>query len=318
MSALSIGIDLGGTRIRAGLVGEDGRVLAKAAEPTPADAGPAAVIERIAACVERVTAGCSPADSARVGLCAPGPLDADGGVALSIPTLAGFTDLPLARLLAERLRRPVDLENDGIAAAYGEWRFGAGRGTDDLVYVTLSTGVGGGVISDGRILRGRMGMAAHVGHMTVVADGERCPCGNRGCWEAYASGTALARRARARAASDPGSVLAAGPVDARAVFAAARAGDPLALELVAEEADVVGVGIVNLLHLFSPRRVVLGGGVANAFADLLPGILARVRSAAMPPFRDVPVVPSERGDDAGIVGVAALARERLGVRAEPA
>jgi len=192
---------------------------------------------------------------------------------------------------------PVRLENDGIAAAIGEWRLGAGRGYANLVFVTLSTGIGGGVVIDGRVLRGRMGMAGHVGHMTVVQDGEPCPCGNRGCWEAYAAGPALAARASRRAGRE---------MDAAAVFDAAAAGDPLAVELVAEEADLVGVGLASLLHLYSPEILILGGGLATRFDALRPGIAARLARAAMPSFRDVPVVPAGLGGDAGLVGAGLL------------
>lgn len=317
MSAYSIGIDLGGTRIRAALIADDGSVVAKATAPTPAAEGPAVVLEAVADCAFAAMGGAPQVEVRSVGLCAPGPLDADKGHALSIPTLAGFDDLPIAKLLAERIGRRVELENDGIAAAFAEWRFGAGRAVRNLVYVTLSTGIGGGVVCDGRILRGRMGMAAHVGHMTIVADGVRCACGNRGCWEAYASGTALGRRARLRAAmhADTSLQTSGHPIDARAVFEAARAADALACELVAEEADFVGVGLVNLLHLFSPELIVIGGGVSSAFGALEQGIRKRIGTSAMPPFRDVPIVLSELGDDAGIVGVASLARERAVVPA---
>jgi len=312
MKRYAIGIDLGGTQIRAGLVDDDGQLLRRTAVRTLAMAGPDAVIDQLAGCLRTVTEGMSAAEIANVGLCAPGPLDADHGIALSIPTLRGFVDLQLAARLEQRSGHSVYLENDGIAAAYGEWRFGAGRGTDNLVYVTVSTGVGGGIVSDGRILRGSRGMAGHVGHMTVVADGAPCPCGNRGCWEAYASGTALARRANAEAPIAPSTTLGKDgrPIDALAVFEAARAGDALAAKLVEEEADYIGIGLSNLLHAFSPERVVIGGGVSNAFDDLLPGIRRRINISAMPPYRDVTIVRSTLGDDAGIIGTATLALEK--------
>jgi glucokinase len=243
-----------------------------------------------------------------VGICAPGPLDAKRGVALATPTIAGFVDLPLAAMVEERLGLPVRLENDGIAAALGEWRFGAGVGCHNLAYVTVSTGIGGGVVAAGRILRGRRGMAGHVGHMTIVRDGDVCSCGNRGCWEAYASGTAFARRARVSAADSPSTALGANgaPIDASAVFVAASRGDALARRLVSEEADLLGVGIVNLLHLYSPDVVVVGGGLSNGFDLLHPGIVARIKAAAMPPFRDTPVLRAALGGDSGLIGASTL------------
>jgi glucokinase len=308
---IAIGIDLGGTQVRAGLVDASGAVVAHAATRTDATGGPQAVIEQIHQLVREVAAVVVLERIAGVGMAAPGPLDGDAGVTLGIPTLAGFSGVPLARLLEERLDLPVRLENDGIAAAFGEWRFGAGRGLRNFVYVTVSTGVGGGIVADGRLLRGRRGMAGHVGHMTIIRDGALCACGNRGCWEAHASGTAFAREGRRRAAMVVGSILAAhgAALDGQIVFEAARKGDPLARALVAEEAQLLGIGIVNLLHLYSPELVVLGGGVSNGFDLLHAGIVAQIHAAALAPFRDVPIVRAALGGNSGLVGAAALILE---------
>ena len=288
---LTLGIDIGGTRLRAGLVDGNGALRARAETATDARGGPAAVVAQIVALVTDVSAGVARGDLRGAGVSAPGPLDTGRGVALGVPTLSGWVDVPIAAMLAEALGLPVRLENDGIAAANGEWRFGAGRGRSNLVYVTVSTGLGGGVVADGRLLRGRFGMAGHIGHMTVVRDGAPCPCGNRGCWEAYASGTAFA----ARAGREP-----------PAVFAAAAAGDAAALALVGEQADWLGIGIANLFHLYSPELVILGGGIASGFALLEAGIRARLARNAMPAFRGVEVVAAALGDNAGLVGAAAL------------
>ena len=311
MSRLAIAIDLGGTRIRAALIDGKGFLLQRAEAPTASDAGREVVIGQLHHIATSVIAGVARDRLVGVGICAPGPLDAERGVALATPTIAGFVHLPLAAMLEERIGLPVRLENDGIAAVLGEWRFGAGVGHRNLVYVTVSTGVGGGVVADGRVLRARSGMAGHVGHMTIVRDGEVCSCGNRGCWEAYASGTAFARRARLRAASSPSSVLGVNgaAIDGPAVFDAASRGDALARDLVSEEADLLGVGIANLLHLYSPDVVVVGGGLSNGFDLLHSGIVARIKVAAMPPFRDTPVVRAGLGSDSGLVGASTLAFE---------
>ena len=310
MPPLAIGLDLGGTQVRGALVDRDGVIHARSVLETAASAGPEVVVGQLETVARAVCSGVGLAEVIGVGVAAPGPLDAEMGTALSTPTLAGFVDLPLAAMLERRLALPVRLENDGIAAALGEWTFGAGRAARHLVYVTVSTGIGGGVVSDGRLLRGRRGMAGHVGHMTVVRDGARCACGNAGCWEAHASGTAFTRRARDAVAEAGGrSSALAGTgreVHARDVFAAAAAGDRLAGELVAEQADLIGVGLVNLLHLYSPERIVVGGGLANAFDALLPGIAARIAASAMPPFRDVPILRAGLGDNSGLVGAAML------------
>lgn len=305
---LAVGVDLGGTQVRTALMRADGELLARAADRTDLAGGPRAVVGQIRRLVDEVTQGVAPGNIAGVGVSSPGPLDIATGVVLSISTMPGWLDIPLVAWLTEALGRPVRLDNDAVSAAIGEWRFGAGRGLSDLVYVTVSTGIGGGVIADGRVLRGRRGMAAHLGHMTTQPQGETCTCGNRGCWEAQASGTTLVQRARRRAALRPDSALAAiGPdLHGGHVMDAARAGDGLALELVAQEAEELGIGIVSLLHVFSPQRVVIGGGVSAGFDLLQPGIAAQIARRAMPPFRDVPVVPAALGPNAGLVGAASL------------
>ena len=307
-----IGIDLGASQVRAALVDRRGHLLARAACATDAVGGPGAVIQQMQSLVAEVTSSLPPAplheQVAGVGVCSPGPLDAQAGVVACIPTLAGWIDVPLVAQLSSALGLPVRLDNDAIGAAVGEWHFGAGQGLTDFVYMTVSTGIGGGVIADGHVLRGRRSMAAHIGHMNTAPHGAVCSCGNQGCWEAQASGTALGLRGRTLAAQRPDSVLhALGPhFGAREIVEAARQGDSLALELMAEEARQLGIGIVSLLHLFSPQLIVMGGGVSQAFDLLREGIQREIAQRAMPPFRDVPVVTAALGENAGLVGAASL------------
>lgn len=313
MTACAIGIDLGGTQVRAALVDADGSVLARAAAKTAVDGGPEAVFRQIDGLVEVVSGGAEP--PAAIGVCAPGPLDSRTGVVLEIPTLPGWRDVPLRSRMESAYRLPVVLENDGIAAAYGEWRFGAGRGHDHLVYVTVSTGIGGGVVADGSLLHGRRGMAAHVGHMRIVENGPRCSCGSLGCFEALASGTALGEAGRRAAAEHPGSLLATmgagAPIDAAHIAAAARQGDAAALSVMQRHADYLGRGFTNLVHLFSPELVIMGGGVAQAFDCLSVGIHAALRRDALQPFKEIEVVPAALGTNSGLVGAAALAMHGL-------
>ncbi len=306
--SLAVGVDLGGTQVRTALMRADGELLARAAERTDLAGGPRAVVGQIRRLVDAVTQGVAPERLAGVGVSSPGPLDNVTGVVLSISTMPGWIDIPLVAWLNEALQRPVVLENDGVSAAIGEWRLGAGRGLSDFVYVTVSTGIGGGVIAGGQVLRGRRSMAAHIGHMTTQPQGETCTCGNQGCWEAQASGTTLGQRARRLAPTRPDSLLARiGPeLNGGHVTEAARAGDALALELMAQEAEELGIGIVNLLHIFSPQAVVMGGGVSAGFDLLKAGIDVQVQRRALPPFRDVPVVPAALGANAGLVGAASL------------
>ncbi|GJG87527.1 glucokinase [Gemmatimonadetes bacterium T265] len=302
----AVGLDLGGTQVRAALVDDGGAVLARAAAPTDVGGGPSAVLAQFDALVAAVLRGARVATVDRVGIASPGPLDTEAGVVLGIPTLPGWRGFPLRAALAERFGRPVVVENDAIAAAYGEWRFGAGRGLRHVVYVTVSTGIGGGVVIDGRLVHGRLGMATHVGHIRLVEGGPACSCGAFGCFEALASGTALAREARAAAATSDRT----GPVTAEDVVRLAREGDPAARVLLDAEARWLGVGFASLIHLFSPERVVMGGGVSRAFDLLEGGVHAVIERTVMPPFRGVRVVRAELDGDSGLVGAAALALDQ--------
>jgi len=309
MTEIAVGIDLGGTQVRAALVDARGNILARAEERTDATAGPDRVLGQMKDLTDRLLAEVNSSAVVGVGVSAPGPLDTDAGVALDIPTLKGFAGYPVTAELQRRLAFPVSLENDGIAAAIGEWQFGAARGIGNSVYVTVSTGIGGGAIIDGRVLRGRMGMAGHIGHMSVAPNGEVCPCGNRGCFEAYGSGTAFTARARSRVAQSTETSLGkdGAPIDSRSVFAAGRNGDALANKLIDEEAEILGRGFTSLLHIFSPEIVVMGGGLSHEFERLQPGIQAYIRRFAMPPFKDINVVRAALGQNSGLVGAAALA-----------
>lgn len=305
----SIGIDLGGTQIRAVRLSRDGQIHAHQRVATAATAGPQVVIGQIEQLIAAMVGTLEPAEIIGVGVASTGPVDLAAGIALQAPTIAGWFNVPLKALLEERTGLRVELWNDANMAALGEWRFGSGRGCEHFVYVTLSTGIGGGVIVDNRLLLGRKGMAGEVGHMTIVPDGPLCCCGNHGCWEALASGTALAQFAAAALADGEPSLIrdiAAGePVRGAHVAEAAERGDPLALTLMQREGEWIGIGIANLLHLYSPERVALGGGVSQSIALFEPHIRRMIAERAMPPFRDVTICTAQLGDDAGVIGAAA-------------
>lgn len=304
----SIGVDLGGTQIRAVRIDRDGQIHAHQRVAT-ATAGPQDVIAQIEQLIAAMVGDVPPEEIIGVGVASPGPVDLRTGVALRAPTIAGWFDIPLKALLEEQTGLHVDLQNDANMAALGEWRFGSGRGCAHFVYVTISTGIGGGVIVDNKLLLGRKGMAGEVGHMTLLPDGPACTCGNRGCWEALASGTALAQfAADALAAGQPSLIreIAAGaPVRGAHVAAAAERGDPLALALMQREGEWIGIGVTNLLLLYSPERLAIGGGVSQNMALLEPHIRRTVDTRVMPPFRDVPIAAAQLGDNAGVIGAAA-------------
>jgi glucokinase len=314
MNNFAIALDLGGTQVRAALVDRHGHVHNRVSAPTGTAHGPDVILRQLRDAALAMTNGV-PSDSILgVGVSAPGPLNAAEGISLSMPTIHGFENVSLRTPLEQALGLPVWFENDASAAALGEWRFGAGMGLHNFVYITVSTGIGGGVVIDNRLMRGRLGLAAEVGHMTILRNGETCACGNRGCWEAYASGTAFLRRARARV-QEPVKERAQRtslltnkptPLHGQAVFDAAAQGDALAIELVAEEAEFLGIGIANLLHLYSPEVIVVGGGMSTHLEVLRPGICAKVRQAAMKGFEDIPIVRATLDGNSGLVGAAAL------------
>ncbi|NLS16303.1 ROK family protein [Rhizobium sp. P40RR-XXII] len=310
MKKVALAFDLGGTELRAALVDDKGCLLAFSSLSTDATGGPAAVIRQIELLAETVLAETPGLSPIGIGIGAPGPLDPDAGVVIAAPTLAGWHEVPLADILQNHFQLPVRLENDANAAALGEWQYGAGHGARSMVFVTVSTGIGGGVIADGRILHGRRGLAAEIGHMTITSEGERCFCGAVGCFEAVASGTALGRRATARTRPSDGSMLRKLSNDAevtgRHVVEAGRKGDAAALELLNAEARWLGIGFTNLLHLYSPDVLVMGGGISHGFDLLHDQMVATVRERAMPAYRDVPIVAAQLGRHAGLIGAASL------------
>jgi glucokinase len=289
---VALAIDLGGTQLRAALVNEKGEVKNRAALATDVQGGPHAVVAQMLQLANQI--GMSKVST--VGVSSPGPLDSDTGVTLHLPTLGGWKNFPLRQTLQEQLSLPVTLENDGISAAFGEWKFGAGRGLKHLVFVTVSTGIGGGVVVDNHLMRGARGMAGHVGHMMIARDGPICGCGGRGCFEALAAGPAFGKLG-----------LKFGFADAKAIVAAARNGNEKALALVLKEAEYLAYGFSSLLHLYSPQRLIMGGGVSQALDLMMPTIKNVMNEIVMPSFRDCEVVPAQLGDNAGLVGAAGLA-----------
>lgn len=247
-----------------------------------------------------------------IGIAAPGPLDPWTGVIFNPPNMPGWHRVPLKQLFEDRFGLPVRVANDANLAAVGEHRYGAGKGFRNVVFVTVSTGIGGGVIVDDRLLLGASGFAGEVGHMTVDIHGQRCVCGNVGCLEWVASGTSISRQARQLVRSGARTALRALELDritAQTVSEMAYQGDPLARRLLRDAGVAMGVGIVNLAHLFNPQRVVLGGGVSlNAGPLWWDAIRVTVKARAMGPCLDnLEIVPAALSDDAGLLGGVAIA-----------
>ena len=299
-----IAIDIGGTQLRLALF-ENNAIVAREALPTNVAGGPSGVMDQIDMLIDGLCPAGSRADIIGIGLSLAGPIDTVAAKVTRIPTLPGWDGFPVGRALAERTGIPAFVENDAIAATLGEWRHGAGRGARNIVYLTVSTGIGGGAVVDGNLLHGRKGIAGHLGHMRMAQEGPICPCGMTGCFEAFASGLALRDRAL-DAASGSRFLSTMADIDARHVFDGARAGDQTCMDLVAGEAMYLGQGITSVIHMFSPERVIMGGGLSNAFDLLEGGIHDVIRRDAMPPFKDVPVVKAGLGGDSGLFGAARL------------
>jgi glucokinase len=254
-------------------------------------------------------------------MAAPGPIDPYSGLLLKAANLPGWVDVPLRRLIEERIGRPTFLGNDANLAALGEWKFGAGRGLSDVLYMTISTGIGGGVISGGKLVLGARGLAAEIGHMLAVPDGPLCGCGQRGHLEAVSSGTALGRTARERLAAGDGAGsrildLAGGKLEnvtGAVVGAAALAGDELAVSIVVEAGTLLGRTLASLLHAYNPAMVICGGGVSLLGDVILDPMRAAVKQYVMDDeyWKNCPIVLGTLGDDGGLVGAAALAMESV-------
>ncbi|MEI6044230.1 MAG: ROK family protein [Chloroflexota bacterium] len=308
-----IGVDLGGTRIRVVLADGNGTLLERKELLTQASRGQAAVMDSLVQTIQTVMKSADFDQILGLAIGAPGPLNPKTGIIYAPPNLPGWEEVPLRAILEERLGLPVYVGNDANLAALGEYTYGAAKDYQYLVYITISTGIGGGIIERGRLLDGAKGVAGEIGHMTIESFGPPCKCGNQGCWEALASGTAIRRRAIEMVQAGRNSLLnelSKGNLEditAELVEQAARQGDPAALELIDQTAIYLGIGITNILHLFNPEIVVLGGGVTQMGELLLKPLLAEVARRTIPAFREnVPIVLTKLGGDIGLYGAVAL------------
>ncbi len=302
-------VDLGGSWIRVGVVGPDGEVVRVVRVPTP-QTGPEAVADRVAELVR----GLGPLPAGPVGVAVPGPLSVREGVVFQPPNLRGWKEVPFRQMLEDRLGRPVVLENDANAAAVGEWWRGAGQGARHLVYVTVSTGVGGGLVLDGRLYRGATDTAGEIGHVVVDPQGPVCSCGRVGHLEGLASGPAIARWTAERIHEGQPSVLAGRePFSAREVAEAAEAGDLLAQEAFRRAGRYLGWAVAGLVNLLNPEVVVVGGGVARAGRWLFEPLQEAARQSSFErPWKAVRVVPAALDEHAGLVGAAYVAVQEGG------
>jgi glucokinase len=319
-TTLTMGIDLGGSKILAAVVDAHGGILSSDESVTPAAKEREAIVQSIVDSAHRALGqvGVAISDIYAIGVGAAGISSPEAGILFSSPNLPGLRNVLLRDIMQEKLGKRTFLINDADAAAIGEFYFGAGRGARSFVYVTLSTGIGGGIIIDGRIYTGAIGAAGEVGHMTIDDNGPLCNCGNRGCWETLASGTALVREARRRIEGGVRTSILEyaerdiDKVTPQAIHRAAQQGDNLAKELIARTAHYIGVGLANLVNIFNPELIVIGGGLSNIGDMLLkPAFKIAGERAFREAFQAVRFVPAGLGGNSGVLGAAAFALQEM-------
>lgn len=313
MDPAVIGVDLGGTNLRSAILTRSGALIDRTKRATIASEGHRQVIQRL---IDDINAQRKGAEVRglridAVGVGAPGVIQADTGVVIKSPNFPDWNELPLKKELEQGVGIPVFVENDANAAAFGEhWR-GAGKDVRSLIFITLGTGVGGGIILDGKIWHGADGMAGEVGHMTILPEGRKCGCGNRGCLEMYASSRGIVMSYREIRTREGATEVPEG-ITSEIIYNAAREGERSALTVMELMGRSLGIGIANLINIFNPEMVVIGGGVREAWPLFIDAARREILQRAFAyPAERTKLVPSELGDDAGMVGAAAVAFDRM-------
>ena len=310
MKKYVIGVDLGGTKISTAVSTLDGEILKQTVVATKAEEGEEPVLSRIIGTISEVLVGAdiSKDEVEAIGIGSPGPLDAKKGVIITTPNLP-FKNYNVVQPIKDKFGIPVYLDNDANVADIGEYMFGAGKGTKNIVYFTVSTGVGGGAVLNGQAYRGNTSNALEIGHMTVDAHGPRCNCGNIGCLEAISSGTAIGKKGREAAATKVETSLKNyDNITSYEVFKEAKNGDAVAKEIVDNAMNYLGIGVANAITIFDPEMVIIGGGVSKVGDILFDTVRKVVNKRCFKSMADAcKIVPAGLGTDAGVVGAVALA-----------
>jgi len=317
MKPYLIGVDLGGTFIKTALITLQGDIVNKGEIPSEKESGPERVIANIGKSIQLAVkeAGQIFNQVQGIGVGAPGPLNTQKWIVCNAVNIPGFINIPLRDLIQDKFGIPVNLENDANAAGYGEYWKGAGRGSSLMVAYTLGTGVGGGIIIDGKLIRGTNDCGGELGHMTIVPDGEMCSCGNRGCVEAYASATFLVKHTAAKLKKGCPSLLTKwleeGKIlTAKLIDEARRAGDEFAGEMLLEVGYYLGLGVANVVSALNPDVVVVGGGMIKAGEIILEAVRREVKKRTFREhYEHLRIIPAALGNNAGIIGAAGLALE---------
>ncbi len=317
-SKLVLATDLGGTNMRTALLNDKGEILAHMRKPTNADMGKDKVIEKLITTL-RATASKHKIPLKRIegiGIGFPGPVDVELGVVLNPPNMKGWVNIPIRDIMEEEFKMPVTIENDANAAALGEHWMGAGKGTKSLVCITLGTGVGGGIVLNDRVWHGATGIAGEIGHTTIIRNGLKCNCGNRGCLEAYASSTGMVRMMRkALSRKSKWSDVDEEKLDkdgSKYITELAAKGNKIALRVIKEMIQILGIAIVNLIHILNPEVIVISGGVTNMGSKLFEPLRKEVKKRAFEKAIEyLRIVPARLGENAGVIGAARSALIQL-------
>ncbi len=304
-----IAVDLGGTQIRAGLF-RSGSLHPEKLERLPTHSPGEQPLLRLISAIQAVFPAGDRVQS--IGVAAPGPLDAYSGTIFTAPNVKGFNNLPLRQILMDHFGIPTGIGNDANLAALGEWKYGAGQGFHNLIYMTISTGIGGGVIMDDRLLLGERGLATELGHVTVDPSGPICPCGQFGHLEAMAAGPAIAKWTASQIeAGEPTSLVSVQPLTAKAIAEAAMAGDSLANRAMQRAGHLIGRALADYLHIFNPAAIILGGGVTRSGALILDPLRQALHTYTISNYylEGLSLLTAALGDEAGLIGALALARQ---------
>ena len=317
-SKLALGVDIGGTKISITVGDASAKILAERVLPTRTGVQTKRAIQEMIQGIKTLAQDPRFRGKIRgIGFGIPGPIDDAGGTIPFSPNLKGWKGIPLKRLLKKEINLPVCMANDANAAALGEKVYGEGRRLSDFIYMTVSTGIGGGIVTGGKLLEGASFVAGEVGHMSIVAEGELCGCGRKGCLEAYGSGTAIARYAeKSLSRTEKNAILKAFPgekLDAKTLGIAAKLGNPASLRIYERAGFYLGLGIANLLNILNPQSVILGGGVwKSSPSQFWKTMMASCEKHAWPEaFNTVQIVPSKLGGRVGDLGALALVFEHL-------
>lgn len=310
MKSYVIGVDLGGTKISTALSTLEGNIISQTVVPTNAKEGEEAVLNRIIKTIEEVLNGgeISVSEVEAIGIGSPGPLDSKKGLIITTPNLP-FKNYNVVKPISDKFDLPVYLDNDANVATIGEYMFGAGKGKENIVFFTVSTGVGGGAILNGQPYRGNTSNALEIGHTTVNPNGPRCNCGNVGCLEAISSGTAIGKRGQEAVESNVETSLRKYEnITSYEVFTEAKNGDEVAIDIVDNAMNYLGIGVANAVAIFDPEMVIIGGGVSKVGDILFDKVRAVVEKRCFKSMSEsCEIVPAGLGSDAGVIGAVALA-----------